>query len=85
MKTQRGVRARPALVHSIGHRTEKAVLRIHIDDRDGLTSLMLEGKLVGPWVRELENCWQRTPFRISGAYQAFRYARNQSGSVNFFS
>ena len=59
MKTQCGVRTRPARGHSIGHRTEKAVLRIHIDDRDGLTSLMLEGRLVGPWVRELENCWRR--------------------------
>jgi anti-anti-sigma regulatory factor len=35
------------------------VFRIHIHDCDGATSLMLEGRLVGPWVRELENCWQR--------------------------
>jgi anti-anti-sigma regulatory factor len=35
------------------------VFRIHIHDRDGATSFVLEGRLVGPWVRELEKCWQR--------------------------
>lgn len=33
------------------------MLRIHIHDCDGETRLTLEGRLVGPWVRELENCW----------------------------
>jgi hypothetical protein len=41
-----------------GQRRGKAVFRIHIQDCDGATSFMLEGRLVGPWVKELENCWQ---------------------------
>lgn len=40
-------------------RREKAVFRIHIHDCDGATRFLLEGRLVGPWVTELENCWQR--------------------------
>jgi anti-anti-sigma factor len=35
------------------------VFRIHIDTSEEATTFMLEGRLVGPWVRELENCWQR--------------------------
>jgi ABC-type transporter Mla MlaB component len=35
------------------------VFRIHIHDCDGATSFVVEGRLVGPWVRELEKCWQR--------------------------
>ncbi len=42
-----------------GQRREKAVFRIHIHDRDGATSFVLEGRLVGLWVSELEKCWQR--------------------------
>lgn len=40
-------------------RREKAVFRIHIHDCDGATSFMLEGRLVGPWVNELESCLLR--------------------------
>ena len=40
-----------------GHRRENGMFRIHINDCDGVTSLTLEGRLVGPWVRELEVCW----------------------------
>jgi anti-anti-sigma regulatory factor len=42
-----------------GQRREKAVFRIHISDWDGATSFVLEGRLVGPWVKELESCLQR--------------------------
>jgi anti-anti-sigma regulatory factor len=42
-----------------GHRRETAVFRIHIHDCDGVTSFMLEGRLVGPWVKELESCLHR--------------------------
>jgi hypothetical protein len=42
-----------------GQEREKAMFRIHIHDCDEAASFILEGRLVGPWVRELENCWQR--------------------------
>jgi anti-anti-sigma regulatory factor len=34
------------------------MLRITIHDRAPMTSFVLEGKLVGPWVKELKQCWQ---------------------------
>ena len=34
------------------------MLRIYIQDQVPVTSFVLEGKLVGPWVAELEKCWQ---------------------------
>lgn len=34
------------------------MLRIDSRDEDGLTTLTIEGKLAGRWVKELENCWQ---------------------------
>src|SRR5437879_5026003 len=38
----------------------RTMLRITLlDDSDFLT-FRLEGKLAGPWVRELETCWQNT-------------------------
>ena len=33
------------------------MLRIYIHDEVPVTSFVLEGKLVGPWVKELEKCW----------------------------
>ena len=33
------------------------MLRITINDQPPTTSFVLEGKLVGPWVKELEKCW----------------------------
>jgi len=35
------------------------MLRITIHNRAGEMTLQLEGRLVGPWVREAEGCWQR--------------------------
>ena len=34
------------------------MLRIHIHDQMPVTSFVLEGKLVGPWVQELEKHWE---------------------------
>jgi hypothetical protein len=34
------------------------MLRIDSSDENGLTTLTVEGKLVGLWVKELEHCWQ---------------------------
>jgi hypothetical protein len=34
------------------------MLRITIHDHAPMTSFVLEGKLVGPWVKELKQCWQ---------------------------
>ena len=34
------------------------MLRIDSRDENGLTTLTVEGKLVGRWVKELEHCWQ---------------------------
>jgi ABC-type transporter Mla MlaB component len=34
------------------------MLRIYVHDQVPMTSFVLEGKLVGLWVKELENCWK---------------------------
>jgi anti-anti-sigma regulatory factor len=34
------------------------MLRIYIHDQMPVTSFVLEGKLVGPWVKELEKHWE---------------------------
>jgi len=34
------------------------MLRIYIHDQVPVTSFVLEGKLVGPWVKELEKYWE---------------------------
>jgi ABC-type transporter Mla MlaB component len=36
------------------------MLRITIHDNPADVTFQLEGRLVGPWVRELEACWQVT-------------------------
>ena len=35
------------------------MLRITIHDKPRVTSFIIEGKLVGPWVKELEKCCER--------------------------
>lgn len=35
------------------------MLRIYIHDEVPVTSFVLEGKLIGRWVKELEKCWDR--------------------------
>lgn len=34
------------------------MLRIYIHEDQPVTSFVLEGKLVGPWVKEVERCWE---------------------------
>jgi anti-anti-sigma regulatory factor len=36
------------------------MLRITVHDNPGCLTFQLEGKLAGPWVQELEHCWQKT-------------------------
>ena len=36
------------------------MLRITTHDTPGCLTFQLEGKLAGPWVQELEDCWQKT-------------------------
>jgi anti-anti-sigma regulatory factor len=36
------------------------MLRITVDDHPRTLTFRLEGRLAGPWVRELEECWQST-------------------------
>jgi hypothetical protein len=35
------------------------MLRITVHDRPESSTFQFEGRLVGPWVREAEECWQR--------------------------
>ena len=41
------------------------MLRITIHNDPGSLTFQLEGKLAGPWVRELEDCWQSTRTRAN--------------------
>ena len=36
------------------------MLRISVHDSPQTVTFQLEGRLVGPWLRELETCWQDT-------------------------
>ena len=36
------------------------MLRITTHDKPGCLTFQLEGKLAGPWVKELGDCWQKT-------------------------
>ena len=36
----------------------QAMLRITVHDKPRAFTLQVEGKLAGPWVRELEKCWR---------------------------
>jgi ABC-type transporter Mla MlaB component len=36
------------------------MLRITVHDNPRALTFQLEGQLAGPWLRELEGCWQRT-------------------------
>ena len=38
------------------------MLRITVLEERGRATLKLEGNLSGPWVNELERCWQETTF-----------------------
>jgi hypothetical protein len=47
------------------------MLRITTHTGSNTLTFQLEGKLAGPWVRELEECWQRT--RAGDCVQALRF------------
>ncbi len=36
------------------------MLRITVHDKPQAVTVQLEGRLAGPWLRELEECWQST-------------------------
>ena len=72
------------------------MLRITVHDNPSDVTFQLEGRLAGPWVRELEDCWQstlagqRTPvlrFDLTGvtfidaAGKAFLAARHAQGAA----
>src|SRR2546430_2523994 len=40
--------------------SEDTMLRITVVNKSGSVTFQLEGKLAGPWVREMEQCWQTT-------------------------
>src|SRR5437764_13981764 len=71
------------------------MLRITVLDNSGTVTFRLEGRLAGPWVRELESCWQSTrvsrreyPLRldltgvtfVDAAGKAFLAARHAEGA-----
>lgn len=36
------------------------MMRITVDEKHGWATIRLEGVLAGPWVRELQQCWEDT-------------------------
>jgi hypothetical protein len=46
------------------------MLRITIHDLPESSTFQFEGRLVGPWVREAEQCWQRS---LTGEHKARRF------------
>jgi hypothetical protein len=47
------------------------MLRITVHDGPRLVKYQFEGKLVGPWVREAQECWKRTSNGRHAASQRF--------------
>lgn len=43
------------------------MLRITEKETEHGTWLILEGRLIGPWVDEVKRCWERLPSRGNGA------------------
>ena len=46
------------------------MLRITVHDKPESLTFQLEGRLAGPWVREMEECWRRT---LTGRRPAVRF------------
>lgn len=42
------------------------MLRVTVDQENNPVVLKVEGKLSGPWVRELEECWRNTRLKCAG-------------------
>src|SRR5207302_1894217 len=72
----------------------RTMLRITVLDHSGPLTFRLDGRLAGPWVRELEACWQSTLVRhpqsafrfdltgvtfVDGEGKAFLAARHAQG------
>jgi hypothetical protein len=47
------------------------LLRIHIEELPGITTIRLEGKLIHPWTDELSDTWMRLKAR-TGEYGTLR-------------
>ena len=47
------------------------MLRITVRDSPESLTVQLEGRLAGPWVRELEDCWQTTRASLRNAVLRF--------------
>jgi ABC-type transporter Mla MlaB component len=45
---------------------EKSMLKITMQNDLEATTLWLEGRLAGPWVKELESCWRKTAETSAG-------------------
>ena len=45
------------------------MLRITVHDAPGTLTFRLKGRLAGPWVRELEECWRAA--RLTGVTCSF--------------
>jgi len=50
------------------------MLRVNVDDTGDQTSLVIEGKLIGPWVKALEACWQSIARKTPGRNVAVNLA-----------
>src|SRR6266850_6993910 len=46
------------LMHLLGQNGAHSMLRVTTEKRRGKTSLAVEGRLAGPWVGALEQCWR---------------------------
>ena len=42
----------------VGHQRNDSMLKITIHDNPEVLTFQLEGKLAGPWVQELRDCWE---------------------------
>src|SRR5437016_14557012 len=43
------------------------MLRINVNDSGNQTDLVIEGKLMGPWVKALEACWRSVTSKKPGS------------------
>ena len=44
------------------------MLRIHVHEKAGVATLRVEGRLAGPWVAELERCWESVLARLGNQH-----------------
>lgn len=58
--------ADPTVEPCVPYRLQVAMLKITLHDSAGEFRLKLEGRLSGPWVRELELCWKTASSTTQG-------------------